>query len=90
MAELHISPAWQVQQKPALLSRRFEFDSYAETRKFLDGLAPISERAGYYPDLNFSRNHVSVSIAARADNLGEDEFRLANEMDALLDRLVAH
>lgn len=81
-----LSPAWQVQQIPPLLSRRFEFSSYVETRRFLDGLQPLSERAGYYPDLNFSRTHVSVSIAARDESLGELEFRLASDMDALLEK----
>lgn len=88
MAEYGLSSAWQVQQKPALLTRRFEFASYAETRRFLDGLGPLSERAGYYPDLNFSRTHVNVSIAARNDALGETEFRFASQMDALLDKVA--
>jgi pterin-4a-carbinolamine dehydratase len=79
-----LSSAWQVQQTPPLLSRRFEFASYAETRRFLDGLQPIAERAGYYPDLNFSRTHVSVSIAARDERLGEAEYRFARQTEALL------
>lgn len=79
-----ISAGWQVQQTPPMLSRRFEFSSYAETRNFLRALDPIAERAGYYPDLNFSRTHVSVSIAARDERLGEAEFRFASELEALL------
>lgn len=84
MTELHPSSAWRVQQQPPLLSRRYEFATYAETRKFLDELASLSERRGYYPDLNFGKSHVSVSIAARDDSLGDAEFDFANQADALV------
>ena len=83
MEQQGISPAWQVQQKPPLLSRRFDFSSYAGTRRFLDGLAVLSERRGYYPDLNFGKNHVNVSIAARDDTLGDSEFGFASQADEL-------
>lgn len=86
MTEPQPSPAWRVQQQPPLLTRRFEFASYAETRKFLDELAILSERKGYYPDLNFGKSHVSVSIAAREDSLGDAEFGFANQADALVDK----
>jgi pterin-4a-carbinolamine dehydratase len=82
------SPAWQVQYKPPLLSRRFEFSTYAETRKFLDGLAVLSECRGYYPDLNFGKNHVNVSIAARDENLGDSEFGFASQADELAGKVA--
>jgi len=84
MAEHQLSPAWKMQHNTALISRRYEFDSYSETRRFLDGLMPLSERAGYYPDVNFSHTHVDVSIAARDKTLGKTEILLACQMDALL------
>jgi len=83
MDQQGLSPAWQVQQKPPLLSRRFEFSSYAETRRFLDALAVLSEHRGYYPDLNFGKNHVNVSIAARDESLGDSEFGFASRADEL-------
>lgn len=82
-----LSSAWQVQQTPALLSRRFEFASYAETRRFLDGLAALSKLEGYYPDLNFSRTQVSISIAARDECLGSTEFGFARQADELAARV---
>lgn len=84
MTEPQPSSAWRVQQQPPLLTRRFEFGTYAETRKFLDELATLSDRRGYYPDLNFGKSHVSVSIAARDDTLGDAEFGFANQADALV------
>ncbi|MHB8252709.1 MAG: 4a-hydroxytetrahydrobiopterin dehydratase [Acidiferrobacter sp.] len=84
MDEPQLNRGWQVQQKPPLLTRRFDFGAYAETRKFLDDLASLSERTGYYPDLGFGKTHVSVSITAQYETLGEAEFDFAAKADALL------
>ena len=77
------SSAWNIQQRPAAMTRRYEFASYAKTRVFLDQLAALSERTGYHPNLNFARNHVSVSINAEADTLGDMEYAFAAEADVL-------
>ena len=74
---------WQVQTKPPVMSRRFDFPDYAATRDFLDGLAKLSEKSGYYPDLNFAKTHVNVSVAARDEALGPDEYAFAGRVDAL-------
>jgi len=82
MAE-HPPAGWQVQAKPPVMTRRFEFPDYAATRAFLDGLAKLSEKSGYYPDLNFAKTHVSVTLAARDTALGADEYAFAGRVDAL-------
>lgn len=74
---------WQARQKPPLLTRRFDFSDYARTRLFLDDLAELSKRTGYYPDLNFGKTHVSVSISSESENLGEDEYSFATQTDQL-------
>jgi pterin-4a-carbinolamine dehydratase len=76
-----IDARWEVRQQPPLLTRRFEFPGYGQTRRFLDQLAELSQRVGLYPDLNFAKTHVNVSISAQA--LGEPEFAFAREVDAL-------
>ena len=76
-------PGWQVQAKPPVMTRRFDFPDYAVTRAFLDGLAKLSEKSGYYPDLNFAKTHVSVTLAARDTALGADEYDFAGRVDAL-------
>ncbi|WP_296815292.1 4a-hydroxytetrahydrobiopterin dehydratase [Thiobacillus sp.] len=48
-------PHWQRQDLPPMLTRRFEFETYAETRRFLDGVAKLAEEAGLYPNLSFGK-----------------------------------
>ena len=74
---------WQVQAKPPVMTRRFDFPDYAATRAFLDGLTKLSETSGHYPDLNFAKTHVSVTLAAREAALGADEYAFAGRVDAL-------
>lgn len=79
----HPPAGWQVQAKPPVMTRRFDFPDYAATRAFLDGLAKLSEKSGYYPDLNFAKTHVSVMVAARDAALGPEEYAFADRVDAL-------
>ena len=62
------------------MTRRYEFASYAETRAFLDRLAEYSKVQGYYPDLNFGKNHVNVSISSE----NPDRSGFAAGVDALI------
>ena len=57
-----VPEGWTLQKRPLAWNKRFDFADYAQTRAFLDGLAALSEVSGYYPDLNFARTHVVVTI----------------------------
>lgn len=76
-------PNWQRQDLPPMLSRRFEFASYAETRRFLDGVAKVAEEAQHYPNLSFGKTYVSVTIDAGGKKVGPDLVALAQRIDAL-------
>ncbi len=83
MTTMSLSSDWQMQTEPALLSRRFDFAVYADTRRFLDALAALSLRTGCYPDLTFSPTRVHLRIVPRAAALSEDEIGFAAEADIL-------
>ena len=53
---------WTLRKRPARLERRIDFDNFELTREFLDLAADVSEQEGFYPDMNFGRNHVSMTI----------------------------
>lgn len=76
-------PDWQRQDLPPMLSRRFEFASYADTRRFLDGVAKVAEEAQHYPNLSFGKTYVSVTIDADGKKVGPDLVALAQRIDAL-------
>lgn len=67
-------------RKPAL-HWRFDFGSYGEVQRFLDQLADLSKRDNYYPNINFAKTYVNVSIDAEGQmELGEREAAFIQEM----------
>ncbi len=69
---------WRLVERPLSLFRRFQFQSYSETRAFLDRLAALSEETDLYPDLGFGTKHVNVTIHAFSGGLGERESNFAS------------
>lgn len=76
-------PAWQRQDLPPMLSRRFEFGSYPETRRFLDGVAKVAEAAQHYPSISFGKTYASISLDADGKKIGPDLVALAQQIDKL-------
>ena len=66
------------------LNWRFEFGSYVETRNFLDQMADLSKREGYYPNVSFGKTYVNISIDAEGRAaLAERNSSFTGEMEAL-------
>jgi len=53
---------WTYRKRPARFERRVEFDSYALTSEFLEMTGELSEKLDYYPDMNFGKTHVNMTI----------------------------
>lgn len=77
-------PDWQRQDLPPALTRRFEFASYGETRRFLDAVAKLAEEAGHHPNLSFGKTYVSVTLDADGRKLTPEIFALAARIDTLV------
>ena len=72
--------------QPAL-NWRFEFATYSATREFLDLLADMSKRDDYYPNINFGKTYVNVSMDAEGQtSLGAKADAFIEEMKALAAR----
>jgi 4a-hydroxytetrahydrobiopterin dehydratase len=72
------------QERAPLFHQRFDFGSYGETRKFLDQMADLSKREGYYPDLSFGKTYVNVSIDGDGQaGLNERKSSFIADMQAL-------
>ncbi len=63
------------------LNWRFEFGSYGETRKFLDRLSDLSKRENFYPNINFAKTYINVSIDGEGQSeLGDRTESFVQEM----------
>ena len=78
---------WQKRSRPIRLERRFEFETYAETRDFLDRLGEHTEAAKRFPDISFGRTYVNITLRPEDDGeaqLNEADYQFAAEIDGLL------
>ncbi len=65
------------------LNWRFEFGDYVQTRRFLDEMADLSKRLGYYPNVSFGKTYVNISIDAMGQSaLAKDLSCFIGEMEA--------
>ncbi|MHB1281359.1 MAG: hypothetical protein ACYCYL_09045 [Acidithiobacillus sp.] len=72
------------QERLPTLNWRFEFGSYVQTRHFLDQMADLSKREGFYPNVSFGKTYVNISIDAEGQAvLAEYKTRFTGEMEAL-------
>ncbi len=63
-----ISDRWKPVPGGSAIHQRFEFESYAQTSRFLELLAAMSEETGVYPDLSFGKSYANVTIPSDADD----------------------
>ncbi|MHB1951249.1 MAG: 4a-hydroxytetrahydrobiopterin dehydratase [Acidiferrobacteraceae bacterium] len=79
---------WEIRGKPPALFRRFEFERYADTRGFLDGLAALAQDAGMHPqNISFGTTYVNVTLeAVNGLSLSETEHRFAARINGLMER----
>ena len=79
---------WHERKRPVCLERRYEFETYDDTRNFLDKLGDHSEATQRFPDISFGRTYVNITIRPDDDapdaSLSEADRALATEIDALL------
>lgn len=81
LQDIQAPEGWEIQRRPLGWSKRFEFSDYARTRHFLDLLTGLSEKLGYYPNLNFAKTYVVVAIQFEEDAVEPEraEFAAAAE-----------
>ncbi len=74
---------WTVRKRPARLERRVDFENYDLTREFLYLTADLSEKEGFYPDMNFGRTHVSMTIHMNDEQaeLAQAQRRFAEQVN---------
>lgn len=76
---------WSEKSSPDRLERRFDFENYKSTREFLDRAAEVSETTGLFPDVNFGRTYVNMTvyIGSAVDGNQSDAREFVRRLDEL-------
>ena len=78
---------WRQKNRPECLEKRFEFQSYEETRDFLDALGNFCEEVNRFPDISFGKTYANITIRPLESNekaeISKDDHDFAMEIDLL-------
>lgn len=77
-------PAWEVEGKN--IERVFEFEDFAQSIDFVNGVAELAEDAEHHPDIDVRYNKVRVVLSTHSKGgLTDLDFDLAEKIDTLVD-----
>ena len=67
------------------LNKKFNFDNFIESQKFINKVGKISEDEGHHPDISFGWGYAEIKITTHAiEGLSENDFILAAKIDQLI------
>jgi len=67
------------------LSKKFNFDNFLESQKFVNEVGKISEEEGHHPDISFGWGYAKIKITTHAiEGLSENDFILAAKIDKII------
>ena len=70
--------------KNFFLNKRFNFNNFLESQKFINKVGEISEDEGHHPDISFGWGYAEIKITTHAiEGLSENDFILAAKIDQL-------
>ncbi len=67
------------------LNKKFKFDNFLESQKFINKVSEISEDEAHHPDISFGWGYAEIKITTHAiKGLSENDFILAAKIDQLI------
>ncbi len=67
------------------LNKRFNFQNFLESQKFVNKVGTLSEEEGHHPDIKFGWGYAEIQITTHAiKGLSENDFILASKIDQIL------
>jgi 4a-hydroxytetrahydrobiopterin dehydratase len=74
----------QNKEKNFYIEKRFKFDDYIVSEKFIIKVGKVAEEEGHHPDITFGWGYAVIKISTHAINgLAESDFVLAAKIDKI-------
>tara|TARA_B100000963_G_C22135002_1_gene455054 strand:- start:135 stop:470 length:336 start_codon:yes stop_codon:yes gene_type:complete len=66
------------------LEKKFTFNNFVESQKFINEVSRISEEEGHHPEILFGWGYAKINISTHAiEGLSENDFILASKIDKI-------
>ena len=72
---------WNERESPSRIEKRFEFEQYSKTSKFIEKIEKLCKEKGIYPNISFGKNFVSLSIFLDNKEISEKEKDFSRDID---------
>ena len=64
---------WDEKKSPVRLERRFEFDNYQQSSKFMKEIDSLCKENKIYPNISFGTKFVSITILPDIEEISVEE-----------------
>ena len=72
---------WNERESPLRIEKRFEFEQYSKISKFMEKIEKLCKEKDIYPNINFGKNFVSLSIFLDNKEISEREKDFSKDID---------
>ena len=72
---------WNERESPLRIEKRFEFEQYSKISKFMMKIEKLCKERDVYPNINFGKNFVSLSIFLDSKGISNKEKNFSQEID---------
>ena len=79
-----ISSDWKLSENNDLLSRRFEFNNFAEALELVNKIGELAENQQHHPDINLGWGYVEIYLSTHdIGGISDEDITLAQAIDKL-------
>ncbi len=80
---------WDERKSPLRLERRFEFDNYQQSSKFMKEIDSLCKQNKIYPNISFGTNFVSITILSDLEEISVKEREFTIKINEKFKNLIS-
>ena len=78
---------WNYRESPLRIEKRFEFENYENTSKFMTKIDELCKTKSIYPNISFGKNFVSFTIFLESSTLSTMEDEFSKKIDKIFEKI---
>ena len=78
---------WNYRESPLRIEKRFEFENYENTSKFMTKIDELCKTKSIYPNISFGKNFVSFTIFIESSTLSTMEDEFSKKIDKIFEKI---
>ena len=80
---------WDEKKSPLRLERRFEFDNYQQSSKFMKEIDSLCKENKIYPNISFGTKFVSITILPDIEEISVEEREFTAKINEKFTNLMS-